>query len=184
MEAEYKTFSLDADFSPSDKVTVYAYYSREDVLDHQTGTQSGATVTFDPRWAWTSTVDDKVDSVGAGADFTLVPDKWFLGLFYRYQKVDGNNAFSAGPLARPSTTGPVEDIADFDDTEINHLSGKLKWQFTPAWAVTLGGWWEKYLYVDDQTGQTLYYMPASFFLNPVNGDYKGWTSYLNLTYKF
>jgi hypothetical protein len=53
-----------------------------------------------------------------------------------------------------------------------------------SWAVALGGWWEKYVYTDDQTGQTLYYMPASFFLNPVNGSYDGWTSYLNLTYKF
>jgi len=184
MEAEYETFSLDADFSPGDKVNVYAFYSREDIMDNQTGTQSGAAITFNPGWAWTSTVDDKVDSVGAGADFTLVPDKWFLGLFYRYQKVDGNNAFTAGALARPPTTGPVEDITAYDDTEINHLSGRLKWQFAAAWAVTLGGWWEKYVFSDEQTGQTLYYMPASFFLNPVNGSYDGWTSFLNLTYQF
>jgi hypothetical protein len=184
MEAEYKTFSLDADFSPSEKLNVYASYSREDIMDYQTGTQSGAAITFNPGWAWTSTVDDKVDSIGAGADFTLVPDEWFLGLFYRYQKVDGNNAFTAGVLARPPTTGPVEDIAAYDDTEINHLSASLKWQFASAWAVTLGGWWEKYVYSDEQTGQTLYYMPASFFLNPVNGTYDGWTSYLNLTYRF
>jgi hypothetical protein len=175
---------VDADFSPSDKVNVYAFYSREDIMDHQTGTQSGSSITFNPGWAWTTTVDDKVDSVGAGADFTLVPDRWFLDVFYRYQKVDGNNAFTAGALARPPTTGPVEDIAAYDDTEINHLSGRLKWQFAAAWAVTLGGWWEKYVYSDDQTGQTLYYMPASFFLNPVNGSYDGWTSFLNLTYRF
>ena len=141
-------------------------------------------ITFNPAWNWSSQVDDKVDSFGAGADFTLVPDKWFLNLFYRYQKVDGNNAFTAGASARPPTTGPVENIASYDDTEINHLSGRLKWQFNSAWAVALGGWWEKYVYTDDQTGQTLYYMPASFFLNPVNGSYDGWTSYANLTYKF
>jgi hypothetical protein len=129
-------------------------------------------------------VDDKVDSIGAGADITLVPDKWFVGHFYRDQKVDGNNDFEAGALARPSTTGPVEDIAEYDDTEINHFSGKLKWQFNASWAVALGGFWEKYVYTDDQTGQTLYYMPASFFLNPVNGDYRGWVSWLSLTYTF
>jgi hypothetical protein len=184
MEAKYETFSLDVDVTPSDRFTLYGFYSREDIFDHQTGTQSGATITFDPRWAWTSTVEDKVDSLGAGADLTLVPDKWFLNLFYRYQKVDGNNAFTAGSSARPPTTGPVEDIAAYDDTEINHFSGKVKWQFAAAWAVTLGGWWERYVYADDQTGQNLYYMPASFFLNPVNGSYDGWTSYLNLTYEF
>jgi Putative outer membrane beta-barrel porin, MtrB/PioB len=184
MEAKYETFSLDADFSPGEKVNVYAFYSREDVFDYQTGTQSGAAITFDPRWAWTSTVDDKVDSFGAGADFTLVPDRWFLGVLYRFQKVDGRNGFTAGPLARPATTGPVQDIGVYDDTEINHLSGTLKWRFATAWAATLGGWWEKYIYEDEQTGQTLYYMPASFFLNPVNGSYDGWTGYVSLTYRF
>jgi hypothetical protein len=98
--------------------------------------------------------------------------------------VDGNNAFTAGASARPPTVGPVENVPDFDDTEINHLSGRLKYQFATAWAVTLGGFWEKYTYKDSQTGQTLYYMPASFFLNPVNGSYEGWTSYLNLTYRY
>jgi len=184
MEAEYKTFSVDADLSPSDKVTVYAFYSREDIFDYQTGTQSGASITFNPAFAWTSTVEDKVDSFGAGADFTLVPDKWFLNLFYRYQKVDGNNAFTAGASARPPNVGPVENIANYDDTRISHLSGRVKWQFAPAWAVALGGWWEDYSLADAQTQQTLYYMPASFFLNPVNGDYDGWVSYLNLTYTF
>jgi hypothetical protein len=184
MEAKYTTFSVDADFSPSDKATVYAFYSREDVFDYQTGRQSGATLTFNPAWTWTSQVDDKMDSFGAGADFTLVPDKWFLNLFYRYQKVDGNNAFTAGASARPPTVGPVENIPQYDDTEINHLNGNLKWQFTETWAVALGGFWEKYVYKDSQTGQTLYYMPASFFLNPVNGDYRGWVSWLNVTYKF
>ncbi len=184
MEAKYKTFSLDADFSPNDKVDIYAFYSREDISDYQTGRQSGATVTFDPTFNWDSNVDDKVNSIGAGADFTLVPDKWFLYVFYRYQKVDGNNAFTAGPGTRPPTTGPVENIPNYDDTEINHFAGRVKWQFASAWAATLGGWWEKYVYVDSQTGQVLYYMPASFFLNPVNGDYNGWVGYLNLTYKF
>jgi hypothetical protein len=184
MEAEYKTFSVDADFSPSDRFNVYAFYSREDIMDYQTGTQSGATITFNPGWAWTSSVDDKVDSIGAGADLALVPDKWSVSVFYRYQKVDGNNAFTAGLLARPPTTGPVEDIPAFDDTKISHLSAKLKWQFAKAWAATLGGFWEQYDYVDAQSGQNLYYMPASFFLNPVNGTYEGWTSWLNLTYKF
>lgn len=184
MEAKYTTFSVDADFSPNDKTTIYAFYSREDIFDYQTGRQSGASLTFDPAWGWTSQVDDKVDSFGAGADFTLVPDKWFLNVFYRYQKVDGNNAFTAGERARPPATGPVEDITEFDDTEINHLRGNLKWQFTKTWAVSLGGFWEKYVYKDSQTGQTLYYMPSSFFLNPINNDYRGWLTWLIMSYTF
>jgi hypothetical protein len=184
MEATYKTFSLDADFSPTSRATVFAFYSREDIFDYQTGRQSGATITFNPAWNWSSQVDDKVDSIGVGADFTLVPEKWYLSLLYNYQKVDGNNDLTAGPLARPATVGPVEDIPQYDDTEINHLEGSLRYQIDKAWSAALGGFWEKYKYSDSQTGQVLYYMPASFFLNPVNGDYKGWVAFVNLMYKF
>jgi hypothetical protein len=74
LEAEYKTFNLDVDFSPNDRVTLHGFYSREDVMDFQTGRQSGATITFNPAFNWSSTVDDKVDTVGAGANLTLVPD--------------------------------------------------------------------------------------------------------------
>ena len=184
MEAKYKTFSLDADFSPTSRATVYAFYSREDIFDYQTGRQSGATVNFDPALNWSSQVDDKVDSIGVGADFTLKPEKWFLNLSYRYQKVDGNNDFTAGTAVRPPTVGPVEDIPNYDDTEINHLEGSLKYQFAKAWSAALGGFWEKYKLSDSQTGQVLYYMPASFFLNPNNGDYRGWVAFVNLMYKF
>jgi hypothetical protein len=184
MEAKYKTFSVDAGFSPTDRASLYAFYSREDVFDYQTGRQSGATITFLPGWNWSSQVDDKVDSFGAGADITLQPEKWFLSLAYHYQKVDGNNDLTAGPLARPATVGPVEDIPQYDDTEINHLEGSLKYQFAKAWSAALGGFWEKYKYSDSQTGQVLYYMPASFFLNPNSGDYRGWVAFLNVMYKF
>jgi Putative outer membrane beta-barrel porin, MtrB/PioB len=183
-QAKYKTFSLDADFSPTTRATVYAFYTREDIFDYQTGRQSGATVNFDPALNWSTQVDDKVNSFGVGADFTIVPDKWFLNLSYRYQKVDGNNDFTAGPLVRPPTVGPVEDIPNYDDTVINHFEGNLKYQIAKAWSAALGGFWEKYKYNDSQTGQVLYYMPASFFLNPVNNDYKGWVAFVSLMYRF
>ena len=184
MEAKYKTFSVDADFSPTNRATVFAFYSREDIFDYQTGRQSGATITFLPGWNWSSQVDDKVDSIGLGADFTLKPEKWFLNLAYHYQKVNGNNDLTAGALARPASVGPVEDIPQYDDTEINHLEGSLKYQIAKAWSAALGGFWEKYKYSDSQTGQVLYYMPASFFLNPNSGDYRGWVAFANLMYKF
>jgi MtrB/PioB family decaheme-associated outer membrane protein len=184
MEATYKTFSLDADFSPTSRATLYAFYSREDIFDYQTGRQSGATINFTPALNWSSQVDDKVDSIGVGADLTLKPERWFLNLSYRYQKVNGNNDLTAGAAARPPTVGPVEDIPQYDDTEINHLEGSLRYQIAKAWSASLGGFWEKYKYSDSQTGQVLYYMPASFFLNPVNGDYRGWVAFVNLMYKF
>jgi hypothetical protein len=184
MKAKYETFSLDADVSPSDKVTVYGFYSREDVFNYQTGRQSGATINFNPTSDWTSTVDDKVDTLGAGANFTLVPEKWFLDFFYRYQKVDGDNAITAGEALRPAATNPAQSIPEYDDTKIGFLSSQLRYAFAEDWTIGLGAFWEDYEVVDTQTGQVLYYMPSSFFTNANNGDYQSWAGWLNLSYRF
>jgi MtrB/PioB family decaheme-associated outer membrane protein len=182
-EAEYKTFSLDADFSPSDRTTLYGFYSREDVFSFQAGRQSGSTINFDPASNWTSEVDDKVDTIGAGLNFTLVPAKWFLDLFYRFQNVDGNNDFEAGPNLR-GPTNPAVDIPEYDDTKIHFFSSQVRYHFAPDWSFGLGAFLEEYTLKDTQTGQVLYYMPSSFFINAVNGDYNAWVGWLNLSYSF
>jgi MtrB/PioB family decaheme-associated outer membrane protein len=181
LEAEYTTFSLDADISPSDTTNFYAFYSREDISNFQRGRQSGAQLNFNPASNWSSTVDDKVDTVGAGANFTLVPQKWFLDFFYRYQKVDGNNAFTAGTALRPD--GP-EDIPEYDDTKINFFSTQVRYKFAGSWTLGVGGFYEDYEIVDTQTGQVLFYMPGSFFINANNGDYGAWAGWINLSYAF
>ena len=179
VEATYETFSLDLDYTPNTRTTLYGYYSREDIMDLQTGRQSGGSLTLDPSWNWTSQVDNKVDTIGAGADFALVPETLFLKLLYRYQKFDGNNAFTGGESLRDP-----ENIGDYDDTEINFLGANLKWQFTEAWAVGIGGFWEKYVIHDSQTGEILNYMPGSFFLKLDDGDYNSWAALASLTYNF
>lgn len=179
IESSYETFSLDLDYSPTTRTTLYGYYSREDIMDFQSGRQSGGTLTFDPAFNWTSNVDTKVDTIGAGADFALVPETLFFKLMYRYQKVDGNNAFTGGESLRD----PM-DIADYDDTEINHLGANLKWQFTESWAASIGGFWEKYVFNDAATGEILNYMPGSFFLVLDDGDYNSWAALASLTYTF
>lgn len=183
LKAEYETFNLDVDVSPSDRTTFYGFYSREDLFNYQTGRQSGATINFNPTSDWSSTVDDKVDSIGAGANFTLVPEKWFLDLFYRYQKVNGDNAITAGPALRPATN-PVQSISEYDDTKINFVSSQVRYKFAQDWTFGLGAFWEDYELRDTQTGQVLFYMPGSFFINANNGDFQAWVGWLNLSYSF
>jgi hypothetical protein len=178
-EAKYETFNVDLDFTPTEDVTVYGFYSREDITNFQDGRQSGGSLTFDPASNWTSSVDDKVDSVGAGVRWAFVPDTWYLHLFYRYQKVDGNNAFTAGANLRDP-----QDITDYDDTKLSFFAANLKWQFTDNWAVGLGGFFEDYEINDSQTGSILNYMPGSFFLVADDFGYDAWVGWLNLTYRF
>jgi hypothetical protein len=182
-EAEYKTFSLDFDVTPNDRTTLYVFYSREDLFNFQTGRQSGSTINFNPTSDWSSSVDDKVDSIGAGANFTLVPDKWFFDLFYRYQKTDGSNDFEAGEAIRPPTN-PVADIAAYDDTKINFVSAQVRFQFATDWTLAMGSYFEDYEIRDTQTQEVLFYMPGSFFINANNTDYQAWVGWLNLSYRF
>jgi hypothetical protein len=183
MKAEYETFNLDVDVSPSDRTTFYGFYSREDLFNYQTGRQSGSTINFNPTSNWSSTVDDKVDTIGAGANFTLVPEKWFLDLFYRYQKVDGDNAIEAGTALRPPTN-PAQSIAEYDDTKINFVSGQVRYKLAQDWTFGLGAFWEDYEIQDTQTDEVLFYMPGSFFINAINTDYQAWVGWLNLSYSF
>jgi hypothetical protein len=44
--------------------------------------------------------------------------------------------------------------------------------------------YEDYEIEDSQTGNTLNYMPSSFFLQANNRDYQAWIGYLALAYKF
>lgn len=184
LKAEYETFNLDVDVSPSERATFYGFYSREDLFNYQTGRQSGATINFNPTSNWSSTVDDKVDTIGAGAHFTLVPEKWFLDLFYRYQKVDGDNAIEAGPALRPPATNPAQSIREYDDTKINFVSSQVRFKFAQDWTFGLGAFWEDYELQDTQTDQVLFYMPGSFFINANNADYQAWVGWLNLSYSF
>jgi hypothetical protein len=193
VDDEYNTFALDASFTPSDKFNLYAFYNYEDGDILQQGRQSGATINFNTNDVWTSNITTKGDTIGAGADFTLKPDAWWLSLFYRYQKIDGNNdvtllpgyssIYGTNPALQTCVgSSGLCQIAAFDDTELSYLYGRLRYQFAKSWtaAFTLG--WEEYTIDDAQTENNLNYMPASFFLQANNRDYQAWVGYLTLTY--
>jgi hypothetical protein len=202
VDDKYDSLNLEASFTPSARVNVYAFYTWEDGDILQSGRQSGATVNFSTSDVFWTNITTKGNSVGAGADFTLVPEKWFARLYYRYQKVDGNNAIWLGSAAystaiygtnpalaqcigngesKPGGSNPCE-IPAFDDTKLTYLYGQLRYQFTKKWTAgaTLG--YEDYTIDDAQTGNALNYMPASFFLQANTRDYSAWIGYLTLTY--
>ena len=67
---------------------------------------------------------------------------------------------------------------------VQSAHGKVRYQFAKDWTFGVGAFWEDYVLKDTQTGQVLYYMPGSFFLNANNGDYQSWVGWLNMTYSF
>jgi hypothetical protein len=192
------TFSVDANFAASDKVTLYAFYTYEDGDVLQNGRQSAATLNFSPNDVWTANITNKGNTFGAGADLTLVPAKWFLKVAGHYQKIEGNNnlalqpgfstaIYGTDPRLKQCTTlsdGTPCAIPAFDDTTFTFVGGSLRYQFAKKWSAGAGVGYEDYKLSDAQTGNALNYMPASFFLQANNGSYHAYVGWLNLSYMF
>ena len=188
VNAKFDTVSVDLDIAASEKANLYAFYSYEKLANFQVGRQSGATVSNNSIDDWTSTVDDKTNSVGVGAEFILVPDKWFLNVSGQYQKVDGNNSIFSAPGSAPSLArvniGGIKSIPLYDDTKIGTLSAEAKYQFATDWVFSLGGWVEDYKINDAASTGVTNYIPASFFLAANDGDYTAKVAYVRFTYRF
>ncbi|HET7745658.1 MAG TPA: MtrB/PioB family outer membrane beta-barrel protein [Vicinamibacteria bacterium] len=192
--ANYETFGADVDYAPTDRVGLYAYYSREKNRTDQRGRQSGATVSNRAIDDWTADVRDVADTFGGGANLTLVPEKWFLNLSGRYQEVDGDNAIFTDLTGLAGTSraaaGGAAGLPNFDDTKLWTLNAEVKYQPRKAWAVAAGAWHEEYVYRDDTSvprtfqGNVVNYFPGTFFLNALDGNYKATVAYLKLMYAF
>jgi Putative outer membrane beta-barrel porin, MtrB/PioB len=185
--ARYDSFTVEADYTPSAKWNVYAFYTREGNADSLLGRQSGSTISVNPLDDWTSNVDDKINSVGAGATITIVPQKWTATLFARWQDVDGNNAFFApvggAPYNGRVDVGGVQSIPNYDDTKLTSVSAELKYGLQ-RWAFSLGGWFERYHIDDSGTEGLSNYIPSQFFLNANNGSYQAVWGYVRASYRW
>jgi MtrB/PioB family decaheme-associated outer membrane protein len=179
ISAKTQTFSFDVDYTPGERASLFAYYNYEKLSDFQRGRQSGATVSNDPRADWTSNVDDKVNTFGAGGTFNLVKEKLDLNLNGSYQKVDGNNALFSPPGGTPDF---AISIPNYDDTKLYTLGGEFLYKVTRVLVLGFGGWYEQYEISDAQTSNLVNYVPGSLFLNPVDGDYKGHVLYVKASY--
>lgn len=194
---KYDTFTAELSFAQGERTSVYAFYTYENGDILQDGRQSAATLNFNPADVWTSNITNKGNSFGAGVDFKLVPEKWFLNLTGRYQDINGNNAVTLLPGYSTSIYGTNPALAQcvnnasgpcsipaFDDTTLTTVWGSLRYQFAKQWSAGVGLGYEDYKIKDAQTGNTLNYMPASFFLQADNRDYQAWVGYVNLNYKW
>ncbi len=179
LSAKTRSFALEADYSPSERANLFAYYNYEKLSDFQRGRQSGATLSARTIDDWTSNVEDKINTVGAGCTFNLVKDKLDLSVNGSYQRVDGNNVLFSPPGGTPDF---AVSIASYDDTKLTTFGGELGYKLTKVLLLAAGGLYERYEISDAQTSNLANYVPGSLFLNPVDGNYKGHVLYVKASY--
>jgi MtrB/PioB family decaheme-associated outer membrane protein len=179
LKSESRSWTVETDYAPTDRWSVYAFYSNESYDTFQRGRQSGATPSTNPLDDWTAKIQDDVGSVGIGGTYAIT-DRADLKFFSRYQKVDGNNDLDSPPGGAPDV---AFDIVAFDDTKLWTSSAELEYRLTDVWHLSVGGWIEEYEARDAQTTGIGNYMPGGFFLAPNDANYNGNVLYVRASYR-
>ena len=179
LKSESRSWTVEADYAPTDRWNVYAFYSNESYDTFQRGRQSGAAPSTNPLDDWTANIQDDVGSLGIGGTYAI-SDRADLKLFTRYQRVDGNNDLDSPPGGAPDI---AFDIVSFDDTKLWTSSIELEYRLTDVWRLSVGGWIEDYQAHDAQTTGIGNYMPGGFFLAPNDADYRGNVLYVRASYR-
>jgi MtrB/PioB family decaheme-associated outer membrane protein len=182
-DASYDTFTGEVSVSPGDQWNLTAYYSREKNGNRQVNNGTSNFPTIDD---FTTRLTDNVDTAGAAAAITVVPKRAVLNLSGRYQNLEGTARFTTDPnstyqRARASLGG-VTDIPNADNAKITRLDAFVDTALTSKVTLTLGTWYEDYVFsdVDSQGLQNLY--PGAFFLALNDGGYSATVGYVRLTY--
>jgi MtrB/PioB family decaheme-associated outer membrane protein len=181
LEAKNEALTADVDYTPTERLSVFAFYIREDIRSLQRGRQSGATPSTNPLDDWTADVRDKVVTFGGGGTVALVPERLDLTVSGSYQRVDGNNDLESPPGGTPDV---AFDIGLYDDTKIVSLNAELAYKLHGGWRLALGGWYEDYDFQDAASSGLLNYTPGSFFLAGNDGNYRAHVVYTRASYSW
>ncbi len=183
-KAKYETFSLDADFSPSDRFDALRFILARGYL------QSSSRPAERQHHQLRPGVELELDRGRQGGYH-----RRRLQLHARSGEVVPRSLLSIPERGRkqrlsrpapPFAVRPTPPATSRSTTTPRSTSSRARCgtSFASDWSLGIGAFWEEYVLEDTQTGQVLYYMPSSFFLNPNNGDYNAWVGWLNLSYSF
>jgi MtrB/PioB family decaheme-associated outer membrane protein len=185
-DALNEAFNLEVDWTPGERLTLYAFYTHEKSETNQVGRQSGATPSANPLDDWSADLSDKVDFYGGGGTVVLKPSRLDLKLVGTLQNVNGNAGLFAPPGGAAANarlaTGGVQDIGAWDDTRLLTVLAELGWTVDARWRLAGGAWLEDYEVRDLNSQGLQNYVPGSFFLAPVDSDYRGYVIYARASY--
>jgi hypothetical protein len=185
-DADYYSFSVDGDYTLTDELRLNIFYIYEKYKNKQKAQGEfdedgdGISTVTD----WKANGQDKINTFGGGISYTVIPERLDFNLKYSYSKVDGKIDFSI-------PNGSVDDFDTVDDSTLQTLDAKLKYNIWGGCFVTLGYVWENFDY-DDYNKEGFTFVPTDAAGN-FNGavladtlwdDYDAHIVYAKLTYKF
>jgi MtrB/PioB family decaheme-associated outer membrane protein len=184
--ADYYSFAFDGDYTLTDRLSLNAFYIYEKYKNEQKAQGEfdedgdGLSDITD----WKAEGEDRVDTFGGGVTYAVIPERLDFNLSYSYSKVDGKIDFSI-------PNGSVTDFDTVDDSTLQTLDTKLKYNIWGGYFVTLGYVWQKFDY-DDFNKEGFTFVPTDAAGN-LNGavladslweDYDAHIIYTKFTYKF
>ena len=183
LEDKHYILTLEADYNVSDRLNLHGFYSYEYYKNRQKDfgeVPSSPVVDGD----WFSRSEDIVNTVGAGVQAVLIPEKLDLDISYSFSDVDGKIDFYT----------PAADTDDFntvDETTIHILETKLNYTAWKPLVFTLGYMYEKFDY-DDYNKDGFTNVPTdsggasngAYLMGTLPQDYEVNIVYLRVTYRF
>jgi MtrB/PioB family decaheme-associated outer membrane protein len=183
LEDKHYIFTFETDYTVSDRLNLHGFYSYEYYKNRQKDfgeVPSSPVVDAD----WFSRSKDIVNTVGAGVQAVLIPEKLDLDITYSFSDVDGKIDFFT-PAAE------TDDFNTVDETRLHILETKLNYSAWEPCLFTLGYVYEKFDY-DDYNKDGFTNVPTdpggnsngAYLMGTFPQDYDVHVLYLRVAYRF
>lgn len=180
LEDTHYSASFDISYSVANRANLHAFYTHERYKNRQNANGSVGLTESE----WLAENEDRVHTVGAGIDISLIPKRLDLSVSYSLSDVDGDIHFFT----------PAQDTSDFpivDETRLQTLDASLKCHVARGFYVSVGYLYEKFDF-DDFQNQGFTHVPTdttglyngAFLMGTLTESYESNVGYVKFTYRF
>ena len=170
LDDNHRVYSMDASYSPVERLSVYSSYSFEQYSSRQKARQWSPTgvsnpytreTGFDSNSNWEARPRDDVHTASVGLEAELIP-RLRLNVAYSYSKSDGliNYSSPLGVAANDVNAFEPAPFTDVDDIAFHSVNSELEYRIGERLALTAGYQLEKYA-VNDVNYRGFTYTPRN-----------------------
>jgi MtrB/PioB family decaheme-associated outer membrane protein len=152
LEDETNRYAVEVSFSPTDKLSAFGFYSRDDIQNKQRGrfldennriNGIGSKDWQDTTGAflWDATIEDDTDTIGAGVNYAAMEDRLDLNADFTYSNGDVGIRYVPGAAIAEDDTTSIKDYAEWSspvDAEFELNTVRLGLDYVLTEHLTLG----------------------------------------------